>query len=98
MSGVVIENLTKIFKGPWGEDICAVSHASLTVGTGEFLVLVGPSGCGKTTTLRLIAGLEEVTQGTISMDGKIINDVPPKDRAIAMVLQNHALSPHMTAR
>ena len=98
MSRVVIENLTKIFKGPWGEDICAVSQASLTVGTGEFLVLVGPSGCGKTTTLRLIAGLEEVTQGTISVDGKIVNDVPPKDRDIAMVFQNHALYPHMTAR
>jgi multiple sugar transport system ATP-binding protein len=98
MPRVVIENLTKIFKGPWGEEICAVNHASLSVGTGEFLVLVGPSGCGKTTTLRLIAGLEQITQGTISVDGKIINDVPPKDRDIAMVFQNHALYPHMTAR
>src|SRR5579859_4991169 len=98
MPRVVIENLTKIFKGPWGEDVCAVNHASLAVGTGEFLVLVGPSGCGKTTTLRLIAGLEQITGGTISMDGKIINDVSPKDRDIAMVFQNHALYPHMTAR
>src|SRR5262245_15195140 len=97
MARVVIENLTKNFKCPGGESIRAVDNASLTVEGKELLVLVGPSGCGKTTTLRLIAGLEEITAGTISLDGKIINQIAPKDRDIAMVFQNHALYPHMTA-
>jgi multiple sugar transport system ATP-binding protein len=98
MARVVIENLTKIFKGAKGESIRAVDNISLTVEDGEFMVLVGPSGCGKTTTLRMIAGLEEVTSGTISMDGGVLNKVAPKDRDIAMVFQNHALYPHMTVR
>ncbi len=97
MAQVVIENLGKTFKGPRGEGIQAVSNLSLSVESGEFFVLVGPSGCGKSTTLRLIAGLEEIDQGTISIEGRVINDVPPKDRDIAMVFQNHALYPHMTA-
>ena len=97
MARVVIENLTKVFKGPRGESIRAVSNASLTVSDGEFVALVGPSGCGKSTTLRMIAGLEEVTSGTIAIDGEVINAVAPKDRDIAMVFQNHALYPHMTA-
>ena len=96
MSRVVIEKLGKIFKSPKGEEIRAVSDLNLTVEDGELLVLVGPSGCGKSTTLRLIAGLEEIDSGSISIDGKVINHVPPRDRDIAMVFQNHALYPHMT--
>jgi len=73
-----------------------VDHVSFEVESGEFLVLVGPSGCGKSTTLRLIAGLEEISSGKISIGGKEVNDVPPKDRDIAMVFQNYALYPHMS--
>src|SRR5689334_588831 len=74
----------------------AVKGVSLDIRDGEFVVLVGPSGCGKTTTLRMIAGLEEITSGTISIGERVVNDVPPKDRDIAMVFQNYALYPHMT--
>ena len=74
----------------------AVKDFSLEVNDREFVVFVGPSGCGKSTTLRMIAGLEEITTGEILIDGKLINDVPPKDRDIAMVFQNYALYPHMT--
>jgi multiple sugar transport system ATP-binding protein len=98
MARVVIESLTKSFKGSNQESIDAVSNLNLTVADGELLVLVGPSGCGKTTTLRIIAGLEEASRGTISIDGRVVNNVPPKDRDIAMVFQHHALFPHMTAR
>src|SRR5205809_5039352 len=97
MARVVIENLTKLFLGPRGDSVRAVDDASLTVEDKELLVLVGPSGCGKTTTLRLIAGLEEPTSGTVAIDGTIVNHVPPKDRDIAMVFQNYALYPHMSA-
>ncbi len=97
MARVVIENLTKTFPCPGGESIRAVDDASLTIEDKELLVLVGPSGCGKTSTLRLITGLEEITSGTISLDGEVINKIAPKDRDIAMVFQNHALYPHMTA-
>jgi multiple sugar transport system ATP-binding protein len=97
MACVVIENLSKTFIGPKGEAIPAVSNLSLKVEDREFLVVVGPSGCGKTTMLRLLAGLEDISSGNISIDGKLINNVPPKDRDIAMVFQNHALYPHMTA-
>ncbi len=98
MARVVVENLNKIFKGPKGENIPAVKDVSLTVADGEFLVLVGPSGCGKSTTLRMIAGLEEITSGTVTLDGQVLNQIAPKDRDIAMVFQNYALYPHMTAR
>ncbi len=98
MARVVLENLTKCFKGPRRQSVDAVRNLSLTVADGELVVLVGPSGCGKTTTLRLIAGLEEITGGTISIDGRVVNDLPPKDRDLAMVFQHHALFPHMTAR
>ena len=98
MARVVLENLTRIFTGPKGETIRAVNRASLAVEDKELLVLVGPSGCGKTTTLRLIAGLEEITEGAVLLDGRVVNAVPPKDRDIAMVFQNLALYPHMTAR
>jgi multiple sugar transport system ATP-binding protein len=94
---VVIENLTKVFNGPAREDIRAVDSVSLAVEDQEFLALVGPSGCGKSTTLRLISGLEEPTHGTISIEGKIVNEVAPKDRDVAMVFQNHALFPHLSA-
>ena len=96
MARVVIENVSKIFHGPKGEEVCAVHNVNLTVEDKELLVLVGPSGCGKTTTLRMIAGLEDISEGTISIDGEVMNAVPPKDRDIAMVFQNYALYPHMT--
>ncbi len=74
----------------------AVDNVSLDIPNHEFVVLVGPSGCGKSTTLRMIAGLEEITEGEISIGGEVVNDLPPKDRDIAMVFQNYALYPHMT--
>src|SRR5579885_2945287 len=97
MAQVTIEKLTKVFKQPGGKTICAVNQASLEIRDGEFLVLVGPSGCGKTTLLRLVAGLEEINEGTISFDGAGINHLAPKDRDLAMVFQTYALYPHMTA-
>lgn len=78
-------------------DVVAVDDINLTVEDGEFLVLVGPSGCGKSTTLRLIAGLESLTDGEISIGGRVVSDLEPKDRNVAMVFQNYALYPHMTA-
>jgi multiple sugar transport system ATP-binding protein len=92
MAKVELENVTKIFDNK----VVAVKDVTLTVEDKEFVVLLGPSGCGKTTTLRMIAGLEEVTKGTIKIDGKAVNDVEPKDRDIAMVFQNYALYPHMS--
>jgi multiple sugar transport system ATP-binding protein len=97
MAQVVLERLTKVFPGPGGESVRAVDHLSLVLEDKELLVLVGPSGCGKTTTLRLIAGLEEPTTGTISVNGQVVNQLPPKDRDIALVFQNYALYPHMSA-
>ena len=78
------------------DDVEAVRGIDLSIADQEFVVLVGPSGCGKSTTLRMIAGLEEITGGEIRIDGNVVNDVPPKDRDIAMVFQNYALYPHMT--
>ncbi len=97
MSRVVFENVSKVFKDPSGGSIYAVRAATFTVEDKEFLVLVGPSGCGKSTTLRLLAGLEEIATGKISIDGQVVNDLPPQDRDIAMVFQDYALYPHMTA-
>src|SRR6185295_1484141 len=74
----------------------AVRGIDLDIADKEFVVLVGPSGCGKSTTLRMIAGLEDITDGEIRVDGEVINDVPPKDRDMAMVFQNYALYPHMS--
>src|SRR4029450_6823046 len=74
----------------------AVDHVDLGIEDGEFLVLVGPSGCGKSTLLRMVAGLEEVSEGQIKIGPRVVNDVAPKDRDIAMVFQNYALYPHMT--
>jgi multiple sugar transport system ATP-binding protein len=97
MAKVIVENVYKIFQGEKGRpDKVAVDNANFEVEDHEFIVLVGPSGCGKTTTLRMIAGLEEISKGKIYIDGKVINDVPPKDRDIAMVFQNYALYPHMS--
>jgi len=92
MANVLLENVYKIYPG----NVTAVHDASLEIRDREFVVLVGPSGCGKSTTLRMIAGLEEISRGNIYIDGRKVNDVPPKDRDIAMVFQNYALYPHMT--
>ncbi|MCH8327993.1 MAG: sn-glycerol-3-phosphate ABC transporter ATP-binding protein UgpC [Candidatus Marinimicrobia bacterium] len=92
MASVAINNVSKEYSG----GVVALRDISLTVEDGEFFVLVGPSGCGKSTLLRMIAGLEEITSGDILIDGVRINDVPPKDRDVAMVFQNYALYPHMT--
>ncbi len=92
MASVTLERLTKIYPG----GVKAVNAIDLQIADREFVVLVGPSGCGKSTTLRMIAGLEEISSGTIRIGERIVNDVPPKDRDIAMVFQNYALYPHMT--
>lgn len=92
MAEVVIKNAVKKFSS----ESIAVDDVSLTVADREFLVLVGPSGCGKSTTLRLVAGLETLTEGEIRIGGRVVNDVSPKDRDIAMVFQNYALYPHMS--
>ncbi|HBY76766.1 MAG TPA: glycerol-3-phosphate ABC transporter ATP-binding protein, partial [Cyanobacteria bacterium UBA11148] len=91
MASVIFEYVTKQF-----ENFFAVKDLNLTVEDGEFLVFVGPSGCGKTTSLRMLAGLEDVTQGNIYIGDKRVNDIPPKDRDIAMVFQSYALYPHMS--
>jgi multiple sugar transport system ATP-binding protein len=92
MAEVSLRNVTKRF-----DTIDAVRSINLDIPDNELVVLVGPSGCGKSTTLRMIAGLEEVTSGDILIGGEVVNDLPPKDRDIAMVFQNYALYPHMTA-
>jgi multiple sugar transport system ATP-binding protein len=92
MADVGLENVTKVFPG----GTVAVKDFTLDIKNQEFIVLVGPSGCGKSTTLRMVAGLEEITEGTIRIGDRVVNDVPPKDRDIAMVFQNYALYPHMT--
>jgi multiple sugar transport system ATP-binding protein len=91
MSEVVLEEVVKSFG-----DVVAVDHVSFTISDGEFIALVGPSGCGKTTTLNMVAGLIELTSGTITIGGKVVNDLDPKDRDIAMVFQNYALYPSKT--
>jgi multiple sugar transport system ATP-binding protein len=92
MSKVSLKNVYKLYS----EDVKAVVDFNLEIADKEFIILVGPSGCGKSTTLRMIAGLEEITKGEIKIDDVISNDIPPKDRNIAMVFQNYALYPHMT--
>ena len=93
MAKVELKNVFKIYDG---NDKPSVSNANITIEDKEFCVFVGPSGCGKSTTLRMVAGLESVSDGKIYIDGKEVNDVPPKDRDIAMVFQNYALYPHMS--
>jgi multiple sugar transport system ATP-binding protein len=92
MAKVVLKNICKIYEG----DVKAVSDVNVEIADKEFVILVGPSGCGKSTTLRMIAGLEDISTGEMWIDDQIVNDVPPKDRNIAMVFQNYALYPHMT--
>ena len=96
MARVRLEGIRKIY--PDQKDTVAVHGVDLDVADGEFIVLVGPSGCGKSTTLRMIAGLESITSGKLFIDDREVNDVPPKDRDIAMVFQSYALYPHMTVR
>ncbi len=92
MASVKLKNIYKKYPG----GVTAVNDFNLDIQDKEFIVLVGPSGCGKSTTLRMIAGLEEITSGELLIDGKLVNDIAPKDRDIAMVFQNYALYPHMT--
>jgi multiple sugar transport system ATP-binding protein len=92
MAQIVLDDVTKVYGG----NTRAVDSLSLDIPDGDFMVFVGPSGCGKSTALRMIAGLEDITSGTISIGERVVNDLPPKDRDIAMVFQNYALYPHMT--
>src|SRR3978361_2393908 len=92
MARVDLQNVTKLYPG----GIKAVDSVTLAVADQEFVVLVGPSGCGKSTTLRMVAGLEEISEGVIRIGERVVNDVPPKNRDIAMVFQNYALYPHMS--
>jgi multiple sugar transport system ATP-binding protein len=93
VAGIELEQLTKVY----ADGTRAVRELDLSIGDGEFVVFVGPSGCGKTSALRMIAGLEDITSGTVSVDGEIVNDLPPKARDMAMIFQNYALYPHMNA-
>jgi multiple sugar transport system ATP-binding protein len=93
MAEITLEKLTKVY----GDGTRAVSELDLEIEDGEFVVLVGPSGCGKTSALRMVAGLEPITDGQVVIGGEIVNNLPPKDRDIAMIFQNYALYPHMSA-
>jgi multiple sugar transport system ATP-binding protein len=93
MAEITLEKLTKVY----GDGTRAVSELDLEIADGEFVVLVGPSGCGKTSALRMIAGLEPITEGRVVIGGEVVNKLPPKDRDIAMIFQNYALYPHMSA-
>ena len=92
MADVVFNEVDKVYDN----GVQAVFDLTLDVGDGEFLVLVGPSGCGKTTALRMVAGLEDISDGTVSIGGRVVNDLTPKERDIAMVFQNYALYPHLS--
>ena len=92
MASLSLKGITKIYEG----GVKAVDDFTLEIEDKECVIFVGPSGCGKSTTLRMIAGLEEISEGILEIDGKVVNDVDPKDRDIAMVFQNYALYPHMT--
>ena len=92
MATVALDNVNKVYDNGYH----AIHDLSLDIADGEFLVLVGPSGCGKSTALRMVAGLEDITEGEIRIGDRVVNDMPPKDRDIAMVFQNYALYPHMT--
>src|SRR3954464_15839489 len=94
MSEIVLDHVTKRY--PDGFE--AVKDLNLDIADGEFIILVGPSGCGKSTALRMITGLEDITDGELRIGGEVVNDRAPKDRDIAMVFQNYALYPHMTVR
>src|ERR671911_2944629 len=92
MADVIFDKVDKVFEN----GVQAVQDLSLEIPDGEFVVLVGPSGCGKTTALRMVAGLEDISDGTVSIGGRIVNDLTPKERDVAMVFQNYALYPHLT--
>src|ERR1700709_1222056 len=92
MAGLKLDHITKRYD----DGFEAVHELDLDIPDGEFLILVGPSGCGKSTALRMVAGLEDITEGELSIDGVVVNDKAPKDRDIAMVFQSYALYPHMT--
>lgn len=92
MAKVELKGIGKIYDG----NVRAVTNSNITIEDKEFCVFVGPSGCGKSTTLRMIAGLEDISEGKLFINGKVMNDIPPKDRDIAMVFQNYALYPHMS--
>src|SRR3954470_1777922 len=94
MAEIVLDHVTKRFP----DGALAVNDVNLTIADGEFVILVGPSGCGKSTTLNMIAGLEDISDGDLRIGGKVVNNMSPKDRDIAMVFQSYALYPHMTVR
>src|SRR5205814_2797536 len=94
VSNIVFEHITKRY----GDGFEAVKDMNLDIGDGEFMILVGPSGCGKSTALRMVAGLEDITDGELKIGEEIVNRLAPKDRDIAMVFQNYALYPHMSVR
>ena len=94
MAEVTLEDVTKVYGG----DVTAVEEMSLDIPDGEFVVFVGPSGCGKSTALRMIAGLEDISGGKVFIGDNVVNDLPPRERDIAMVFQNYALYPHMNVR
>lgn len=94
MAAIDISSVGKIYNG----GVRAVTDINLDIRDGEFIVLVGPSGCGKSTLLRMVAGLEEISEGTVKIGDRVVNQVEPADRDIAMVFQNYALYPHMTVR
>ncbi|HYQ83627.1 MAG TPA: ATP-binding cassette domain-containing protein, partial [Rubrobacter sp.] len=94
MAEVTLEEVTKVF----GEDVVAVDKMNLDIPDGEFVVFVGPSGCGKSTALRMIAGLEDISGGKVFIGDQVVNELPPRERDIAMVFQNYALYPHMNVR
>ncbi|HEX2433657.1 MAG TPA: ATP-binding cassette domain-containing protein, partial [Gaiellaceae bacterium] len=93
MAEIELDQLTKVYP----DGTRAVNELDLSIGDGEFAVLVGPSGCGKTTALRMVAGLEAITAGQVRIGDRVVNDLPPKNRDVAMVFQNYALYPHMSA-
>src|SRR5580692_10673002 len=92
MPAIELENLTKVY----ASGVTALDRLTLDIADGEFVVLVGPSGCGKTTALRMVAGLEPITSGTVRFGGQVVNDVSPRRRDVAMVFQNYALYPHLS--
>src|SRR5215217_404660 len=94
MAVIEVDSVTKRYP----DGTTAVHEADFTIADGEFFILVGPSGCGKSTLLNMIVGLEDITEGELRIDDKVVNDVDPKDRNLAMVFQNYALYPHLTVR
>src|SRR6478735_5978092 len=98
MAKVTVNHVYKIYPAEKGTNVTAVEDVNLEIADREFVVLVGPSGCGKSTTLRMIAGLETISHGELKIGGRVVNDVPSRERGVAMVFQSYALYPHMTVR